>query len=82
MLCKKFGFHLTETPQGDGIGKVLIPVCIQDGDRGGSEEPTQAYPGVRRGEGRSDNEGIRLKANWYNWTTTADLYYHITRENG
>jgi hypothetical protein len=21
----------------------LIPICIQDGDRGGSEEPTQAY---------------------------------------
>jgi hypothetical protein len=35
------------------------------GDRGGSEEPTQAYLGVRRGERRSDNEGIRLKANWY-----------------
>ena len=40
------------------------------GDRGGSEEPhphagTQAYPGVRRGERRSDNEGIRLNANRY-----------------
>src|SRR5271157_5689621 len=22
---------------------LLIPICIQDGDRGGSEEPTQAY---------------------------------------
>ena len=35
------------------------------GDRGGSEEPTQAYLGVRRGERRSDNEGIRMKAIWY-----------------
>ncbi len=41
-------------------------------DRGGSEEPiakhpvrTQAYSGVRRGERRNDNEGIRLKVNWY-----------------
>jgi len=33
------------------------------GDRDGSEEPTQAYVGVRRGERRSDNEGIHLKAN-------------------
>ena len=46
-------------------GRNLIPICIQDGDRGGSEEPTQAYPGVRRGERRSDNEGIHLKANRY-----------------
>ena len=45
--------------------EALIPICIQDGDRGGSEEPTQAYRAVRRGEQRSDNEGIRLKANWY-----------------
>jgi len=30
------------------------------GDRGGSEEPTQAYLGVRRGERRSDNDGIHL----------------------
>ncbi len=47
------------------------------GDRGGSEEPTQAYSEVRRDTrkrvpGRSDsaasckdNEGIRVKANWY-----------------
>jgi molybdate transport system regulatory protein len=35
------------------------------GDRGGSEEPTQAYSEVRRGERRSDNEGTRLKANRY-----------------
>jgi len=40
------------------------------GDRGGSEEPhpqagTRAYVEVRRGERRSDNEGIRMKANWY-----------------
>ena len=35
------------------------------GDRGGSEEPTQAYLGVRRGEGRSDNEGIHVKGNWH-----------------
>ena len=35
------------------------------GDRGGSEESTQAYLGVRRGERRSDNEGIHMKANWY-----------------
>jgi hypothetical protein len=40
------------------------------GDRGGSEEPhpqagTRAYSEVRRGERRSDNEGIHMKANWY-----------------
>ncbi len=35
------------------------------GDRGSSEEPTQAYSEVRRGERRSDNDGIRMKANWY-----------------
>jgi hypothetical protein len=34
-------------------------------DQGGSEEPTQAYVEVRRGEQRSDNEGIHLKASWY-----------------
>jgi cobyrinic acid a,c-diamide synthase len=34
------------------------------GDLGGSEKPTQAYSEVRRGERRSDNEGIRVKANW------------------
>jgi uncharacterized lipoprotein YmbA len=39
------------------------------GDRGGSEEPTQAYLGVRRGERRSDNEGIHVKANWYTSAT-------------
>ncbi len=38
------------------------------GDRGGSEEPhphagTRAYSEVRRGERRSDNEGIHFKAN-------------------
>ena len=26
---------------------------------------TQAHSDVRRGKRRSDNEGIRLKANWY-----------------
>ena len=36
------------------------PACIQDGDRGGSEEPTRRT-NVRRGERRSDNKGIRLK---------------------
>src|SRR5512135_3420665 len=41
----------------------MRPIWIQVGDRGGSEEPTQAYLGVRRGERRSDNEGIHLKAN-------------------
>jgi hypothetical protein len=42
------------------------------GDQGGSKEPiaehpvrTQAYVEVRRGEQRSDNEGIHLKASWY-----------------
>ncbi len=42
------------------------------GTPGGSEEPiakhpvrAQAYSGVRRGERRSDNEGIHVKANWY-----------------
>jgi histone acetyltransferase (RNA polymerase elongator complex component) len=39
-------------------------------DRGGSEEPhpragTRAYVEVRRGERRSDNEGIYVKGNWY-----------------
>ncbi|MGD0233031.1 MAG: hypothetical protein ABSC55_00675 [Syntrophorhabdales bacterium] len=34
-------------------------------DRGGSEEPTQAYSEVRRGERRSDNEGMQMKATWY-----------------
>jgi hypothetical protein len=33
---------------------------------GGSEEMTKAYSEVRRGKRRSDNEGIHLKANWYN----------------
>jgi allophanate hydrolase subunit 2 len=41
------------------------------GDRGGTEEPTQAYSGVRRGERRSDNEGIHMKANWYKEDTSA-----------
>jgi hypothetical protein len=41
------------------------------GDRGGSEEPTQAYSEVRRGERRSDNEGIHMKANWYKYQTLA-----------
>ncbi len=40
------------------------------GDRGGSEEMTEAYSEVRRDTrkrvpGRNDNEGIHLKANWY-----------------
>jgi hypothetical protein len=35
------------------------------GDRGGSEEPRKAYLQVRRRKRRSDNEGIRVKANWY-----------------
>ena len=46
------------------------PDLHSSGDRGGSEEPiaehpvrTQAYSEVRRGERRSDNEGIHLKAN-------------------
>jgi len=58
------------------IGACVIPICIQvgrpslgPGTPGGSEEPTASgYPGVlevRRGERRSDNEGIHLKANWY-----------------
>ncbi len=38
---------------------------LRPGTPGGSEEPTQAYSDVRRGERHSDNEGIRLKANWY-----------------
>jgi hypothetical protein len=29
------------TPSSNYMG--LIPICIQDGDRGGSEEPTKAY---------------------------------------
>src|SRR5512135_3261813 len=43
----------------------MRPIWIQVGDRGGSEEPTQTYLGVRRGERRSDNEGIHFKANRY-----------------
>jgi len=58
------------------------------GDRGGSEEPTQAYLGVRRGERRSDNEGIHLKANRYNgWskfdygaTLAASLAYLMLKQ--
>ena len=47
-------------------------------DRGGSEEPhpqagTRAYSGVRRGERRSDNGGIRMKANWYNTFPKGDV---------
>jgi hypothetical protein len=38
---------------------------LRPGTPGGSEEPTQAYLGVRRGERRSDNEGIHLNANRY-----------------
>src|SRR5271157_3942079 len=43
------------------------------GDRGGSEEPTQAYSEVRRGERRSDNEGIHLKANRYKVLVTDNV---------
>jgi penicillin-binding protein 1C len=50
-------------------GVVLAAISNTDlnsrGDRGGSEELTQAYSDVRRGERRSDNEDIHLKANWY-----------------
>jgi phenylalanyl-tRNA synthetase beta chain len=49
------------------VGKVFYKADNADshseGDRGGSEEPTQAYSEVRRGERRSDNEGIQRKAN-------------------
>ena len=38
---------------------------LRPGTPGGSEEPTQAYSDVRRGERHSDNEGIRMKANRY-----------------
>jgi hypothetical protein len=51
-------------------GSSFMPICIRagrpslwPGTPGGSEEPTQAYSEVRRGERRSDNEGIHLKAN-------------------
>ncbi len=34
-------------------------------ERGGEEELTQAYQGVRRGERRGDNKAISMNANWY-----------------
>ncbi|HVN25141.1 MAG TPA: radical SAM protein [Syntrophorhabdales bacterium] len=37
---------------------------LRPGTPGGSEEPTQPYLTVRRGERRSDNEGIRVKGHW------------------
>jgi hypothetical protein len=53
---------------------ISIPICIQvgrpspwPGTPGGSEEMTQAYSEVRRGKRRSDNEGIHLKVNRYQW---------------
>src|SRR5208283_698702 len=54
------------------------------GDRGGSEEPhpqagTRAYLGVRRGERRSDNEGIHLKANWHLFFERRSLIYEHNR---
>jgi hypothetical protein len=51
-----------EIMSGRSMGDTNLDSC---GDRGGSEEPTKTYLGVRRGERRSDNEGIRVKANWY-----------------
>jgi UbiD family decarboxylase len=45
----------------------ILSVCLQDGRPSlrpgapGSEEPTQAYPEVRRGVRRSDNEGYTLE---------------------
>ena len=56
-----------------------MPIWIQDGDRGGSEEPTQAYTEVRRGERRSDNEGIHLKANWHLFFKRRSLIYEHDR---
>ncbi len=49
------------------------------GDRGGSEEPTQAYLGVRRGERRSDNEGIHMKATWYgvDWMKPSEAAQYV-----
>src|SRR5271157_493855 len=63
-------------PDSLSCGKIYaVPICIQDGDQGGSEEPhpqagTPAYLDVRRGERRSTPasgypEGIHLKANRY-----------------
>jgi len=53
-------------------------ICIQDGDRGGSEEPTQAYYKYVEERRHSDNEGIRLKANWYRLHAWS-LAYHASK---
>jgi len=49
----------------DEFFNLIIPIRIQDGDRGGRKGADEGVLQVRRGERLTDNEGIHLKANWY-----------------
>jgi hypothetical protein len=46
-------------------GLWLNTELLSKAHRGGDEEPTQAYWGVRRGERQGDNKDGAKKATWY-----------------